>query len=285
MNVALVVVLFFLVIIGTVALHFFAWNTGWWFSPLASNWSSIDNAIIITFWVTGFVFVVLSLFLVYCLWKYRYQRNRRSEYKPEDKKLETILVVVSAVAVAVLLAPGLSVWNNYIKVPKDAVTVEVLAYQWGWNYRLPGEDGVLGKTNIRNISDDNPYGLYLNDPYGKDDLIVQDADLHLQLDVNVKFLLRSIDVLHNFYVPEFRAKMDMVPGLVTYYWITPTKTGEYEVLCAELCGIAHYAMIGIISVDEEENYFNWLDQQMSFEQILVQNKIENKIIQLVEKKK
>ena len=285
MNVALVVVLFFLVIVGTVALHFFAWNTGWWFSPLASNWSSIDNAIIITFWVTGFVFVVLSLFLVYCLWKYRYQRNRRSEYKPEDKKLETILVVVSAVAVAVLLAPGLSVWNNYIKVPKDAVTVEVLAYQWGWNYRLPGEDGVLGKTNIRNISDDNPYGLYLNDPYGKDDLIVQDADLHLQLDVNVKFLLRSIDVLHNFYVPEFRAKMDMVPGLVTYYWITPTKTGEYEVLCAELCGIAHYAMLGIISVDEEENYFNWLDQQMSFEQILAQNKIENKIIQLAEKKK
>ena len=285
MSLLLIVFLFFLVIAGTVALHFFSWNVGWWFSPLASNWSSIDNAIIITFWVVGFVFVTLGLFLVYCLWNFRYQKNRRSEYKPEDKKLEAILVVVSAIAVAALLAPGLSVWNNYIKVPKDAVKVEVLAYQWGWNYRLPGEDGVLGKTSIRNISDDNPYGLYLDDPYGKDDLIVQDADLHLQLDVNVKFLLRSIDVLHNFYVPEFRAKMDMVPGLVTYYWITPTKTGEYEVLCAELCGIAHYAMIGIISVDEEENYFNWLDQQMSFEQILAQNKIENKIIQLVEKKK
>ena len=129
MSLLLVIFLFFLVIAGTVALHFFSWNVGWWFSPLASNWSSIDNAIIITFWVTGFVFVTLGLFLVYCLWNFRYQKNRRSEYKPEDKKLEAILVVVSAIAVAALLAPGLSVWNNYIKVPKDAVKVEVLAYQ------------------------------------------------------------------------------------------------------------------------------------------------------------
>jgi cytochrome c oxidase subunit 2 len=283
MSLLLVIFLFFLVIVGTVALHFFSWNVGWWFSPLASNWSSIDNAIIITFWVTGFVFVTLGLFLVYCLWNFRYQKNRRSEYKPEDKKLEAILVVVSAIAVAALLAPGLSVWNNYIKVPKDAVKVEVLAYQWGWNYRLPGEDGVLGKTSIRNISDDNPYGLYLDDPYGKDDLIVQDADLHLQLNANVEFLLRSIDVLHNFYVPEFRAKMDMVPGLVTYYWITPTKIGEYEILCAELCGIGHYVMFGKVVVEEEKDYSNWLAQQMSFEQILAQNKIKNKTIQLAEK--
>ena len=283
MSLLLVIFLFFLVIAGTVALHFFSWNVGWWFSPLASNWSSIDNAIIITFWVTGFVFVTLGLFLVYCLWNFRYQKNRRSEYKPEDKKLEAILVVVSAIAVAALLAPGLSVWNNYIKVPKDAVKVEVLAYQWGWNYRLPGEDGVLGKTSIRNISDDNPYGLYLDDPYGKDDLIVQDADLHLQLNANVEFLLRSIDVLHNFYVPEFRAKMDMVPGLVTYYWITPTKIGEYEILCAELCGIGHYVMFGKVVVEEKKDYSNWLAQQMSFEQILAQNKIKNKTIQLAEK--
>ncbi len=118
---------------------------------------------------------------------------------------------------------------------------------------------------------------------GQDDLIVQDADLHLQLDKPVKLLLRSIDVLHNFYVPEFRAKMDLVPGLVTYYWLIPTRTGKYEVLCAELCGVAHYAMLGIISVDDEENYSNWLAEQQSFEQILAQNKIKNKTIQLAEK--
>ncbi len=280
MNVALVTILLFLVIAGSVVFHILS---PWWFSPLASNWGSIDNSVLITFWVTGFVFVVLSLFLIYCVWKYRYQKNRKAEYKPENKKLEFILAFVSAIAVVVLLTPGLKVWNNFIKPPKNAVAVEVLGYQWGWNYRLAGKDGVLGKTSIHNISDENPYGLYLDDPYGQDDLIVQDADLHLQLDKPVKLLLRSIDVLHNFYVPEFRAKMDLVPGLVTYYWLIPTRTGEYEVLCAELCGVAHYAMLGIISVDDEKNYSNWLTEQQSFEQILAQNKIKNKTIQLAEK--
>jgi len=280
MNVALVTILLFLVIAGSVVFHILS---PWWFSPLASNWGSIDNSVLITFWVTGFVFVVLSLFLIYCVWKYRYQKNRKAEYKPENKKLEFILAFVSAIAVVVLLTPGLKVWNNFIKPPKNAVAVEVLGYQWGWNYRLAGKDGVLGKTSIHNISDENPYGLYLDDPYGQDDLIVQDADLHLQLDKPVKLLLRSIDVLHNFYVPEFRAKMDLVPGLVTYYWLIPTRTGKYEVLCAELCGVAHYAMLGIISVDDEENYSNWLAEQQSFEQILAQNKIKNKTIQLAEK--
>ena len=282
MKTAYVVYLLFAVVFGTLLFHI--WSP-WWFTPLASNWSSIDFAILVTFWVTGFVFLALGGFMVYCVWKYRHQSNRKAEYKPEDKKLEFILVLVSAIAVVVLLAPGLSVWGDYIKVPKGAVKVEVLSYQWGWNYRLAGEDGVLGTTSIHNISDENPYGLDLNDPNGKDDLMVQDADLHLQIDKPVELLLRSIDVLHNFYVPEFRAKMDMVPGLVTYYWITPTKTGEYEILCAELCGTGHYAMLGTVIVEEENDYTNWLAQQITFENALAQNKIKNKTIQLAENTK
>jgi cytochrome c oxidase subunit 2 len=97
--------------------------------------------------------------------------------------------------------------------------------------------------------------------------------------------LRSIDVIHNFYVPEFRAKMDMVPGLITYYWVTPTKTGEYEILCAELCGTGHYAMLGTVIVEEESDYTNWLAQQITFENALAQNRIKNQTIQLAENTK
>ncbi len=282
MKAVYVVYLLFAVVVGTLLFHI--WSP-WWFTPLTSNWSSIDFAILVTFWVTGFVFLALGGFMVYCVWKYRHQRNRKAEYKPEDKKLELILASVSAVAVVVLLAPGLSVWNDYIKVPKGAVKVEVLGYQWGWNYRLAGKDGILGITSIHNISDENPYGLDLNDPNGKDDLMVQDAELHLQIDKPVEFLLRSIDVIHNFYVPEFRAKMDMVPGLITYYWVTPTKTGEYEILCAELCGTGHYAMFGTVIVEEESDYTNWLAQQITFENALAQNRIKNQTIQLAENTK
>ena len=266
----------FLVVVGTLVFHI--WSP-WWLTPLASNWSGMDETLLLTFWVTGGVFMAVGLFMVYCVWRYRYQKDRKSEYKPEDKKLEFHLTWITAVGVVALLAPGLIVWNKFVTVPENAVKVEVMAYQWGWNYRLAGEDGILGKTSIQNISDDNPYGLDLDDPNGKDDLLVEDADLHLQLDKPVKVLLRSIDVLHNFYVPEFRAKMDMVPGMITFYWFTPTKTGEYEILCAELCGTGHYAMLGTVVVEEESDYSNWLAQQASFEQILAQNKT----IQLAEK--
>jgi cytochrome c oxidase subunit 2 len=266
----------FLVVVGTLVFHI--WSP-WWLTPLASNWSGMDETLLLTFWVTGGVFMAVGLFMVYCVWRYRYQKDRKSEYKPEDKKLEFHLTWITAVGVVALLAPGLVVWNKFVTVPKNAVKVEVMAYQWGWNYRLAGEDGILGKTSIHNITDDNPYGLDLDDPNGKDDLLVEDADLHLQIDKPVKVLLRSIDVLHNFYVPEFRAKMDMVPGMITFYWFTPTKTGEYEILCAELCGTGHYAMLGTVVVEEESDYSNWLAQQASFEQILAQNKT----IQLAEK--
>ncbi len=224
-----VAVIFAIIIIASIIFHF--WSP-WWWTPVASNWGNIDATIILSFWVTGAVFVGVCLFMAYCVWRYRYRPDRRAEYEPENKKLEWRLTWLTSLGVAALLAPGLLVWNQFVTVPQNAFNVEVLAYQWGWNYRLSGEDGILGKTDAKLVSYENPYGLNLNDPNGRDDIIVQDADLHLQIDQPVKINLRSLDVIHNFYVPQFRAKMDTLPGIVSYYWFTPTKTGKYEILCA-----------------------------------------------------
>ena len=267
-----------IIIVASVAFHF--WSP-WWWTPVASNWGSMDDTIILTFWVTGAVFIAVCLFMAYCTWRYRYQKDRKAEYKPEDKKLEFHLTWLTTLGVVVMLAPGLVVWHKYVNVPKEALNVEVVAYQWGWKYRLPGEDGNLGKTDIKFVSSENPFGLNLDDPNGKDDLLVDDGDLHLQINKPVKFLLRSLDVLHNFYVPQFRGKMDMVPGLVTFYWLTPIRTGDFEVLCAEFCGTGHYAMRGRVFVDEEKKYNQWLAQQITFKQMLAQNRIDNKSLKLV----
>jgi cytochrome c oxidase subunit 2 len=221
--------------------------------------------------------------MAYCVWRYRYRPDRRAEYEPENKKLEWRLTWLTSLGVAALLAPGLLVWNQFVTVPQNAFNVEVLAYQWGWNYRLSGEDGILGKTDAKLVSYENPYGLNLNDPNGKDDIIVQDADLHLQIDQPVKINLRSLDVIHNFYVPQFRAKMDTLPGIVSYYWFTPTKTGKYEILCAEFCGTGHYGMRGTVLVDEKKDYSNWLAQQITFKQILAQENMINEPKKLVKK--
>ena len=109
--------------------------------------------------------------------------------------------------------------------------------------------------------------MIAEDANGQDDIIVQATDLHLPVGKPVKMLLRSIDVLHDFYVPEFRAKMDMIPGSVTYYWFTPTRTGSFEVLCAELCGQGHAFMRGFVMVDNEADYVAWLDAQQTFAQL------------------
>jgi len=254
-----------LVIVGSVAFHFL---TPWWWTEVASNWGNIDDTIILTFWVTGAVFCAVCLFMSYCVWKFRYSENRKSEYKPENSKLEWALTILTTLGVCALLAPGLIVWNKYVTVPDDAADIEVMAQQWYWNYRLPGEDGILGLTDLRNINDENPFGINLDDPNGVDDVLIQGDDLHILMDQPVKINLRSIDVLHDFYIPQFRAKMDMVPGVVTYYWFTPIRTGNFEILCMEYCGTGHYAMRGRVLVDEQKDYEEWLNEQMTFEEMM-----------------
>ena len=177
-------------------------------------------------------------------------KGERPEYEPENTKLEWWLTGLTTIGVAGMLTPGLFVWGQFVTVPDDAVEVEVMAQQWTWAYRLPGEDGILGTSDTRDITFENPFGVNPVDPNGQDDVLIESDELHLELDQPVKVLLRSIDVLHNFYVPQFRAKMDMVPGAVTYYWLTPTRTGTFDILCFELCGVGHHDMRGLVVVDE-----------------------------------
>ncbi|WP_271897987.1 cytochrome c oxidase subunit II [Candidatus Phyllobacterium onerii] len=240
----------------------------WWWTPIASNWQYIDNTIIITFWITGFVFVAVVLFVAYCVLRFRHKPGNRAHYEPENRKLEFWLATVTTIGVVAMLAPGLFVWNHFVNVPSDATEVEVVGQQWLWSFRLPGANGKLGTSETRDITAENPLGVNKNDSAGLDDIIIQGGELHLPIGKPVKMVLRSIDVLHDFYVPEFRAKMDMVPGMVTYFWITPTRTGTFEVLCAELCGVGHPQMRGTVVVDNEADYQTWLQQQQTFTQMM-----------------
>ena len=262
--------IFLAVIIGSVLFHIF---TPWWWTDIASNWGAMDDTINLTFWIGGGVFILVCLFMVYCMFKFSYKDGRKVEYKPEDHKLEKILTVATTLGVAALLAPGLIVWNEFINTPKNALNIEVMAWQWGWQYRLPGEDGKLGTTQVTNINDNNPFGINLDDPYGKDDIMIQGDVINLENNRPVKILLRSVDVLHNWYVPQFRAKMDAVPGTVTYYWFEPNKTGKYEVLCAEYCGVGHYGMRGGAVVQDKQDYESWIQEQETFSDLIAKQKI------------
>ncbi|TCD16691.1 cytochrome c oxidase subunit II [Oricola cellulosilytica] len=261
MTVAIVLVL---VALGSIVFHVLS---PWWWTPIASNWGYIDQTLIVTFWITGVVFTAVVVFMAYCVFRFRHREGAKAAYEPESRKLELWLTGITAVGVAAMLAPGLIVWSQFVTVPDEATEIEVVAQQWQWNYRLPGEDGILGKSSNKLVSYDNPLGVDPDDVNGQDDVIVEADALHLPIDRPVKVLLRSIDVLHDFYVPEFRAKMDMVPGMVTHFWFTPTRTGEFEVLCAELCGVGHGYMRGAVFVDSEQDYQAWLASQQTFAEI------------------
>ena len=260
---ALAIVLILLVV-GSVLFQFLS---PWYFTPIASNWGAIDDTISLTFWVTGFVFVAVNLFMAYCVVRYRHRKGSRAKYEPENKKLEWWLIGLTAVGVAAMLAPGLFVWANFVTVPENAAVLEVVGRQWSFSFRFPGNDGKLGTVDARHVSDKNPFGVNPDDPNGQDDVLISGSELHLPVGKPVKLLLRSIDVLHNFAVPQFRAKMDLVPGLVTYIWLTPTRTGKFDLLCNELCGVAHYAMRGKVVVEEERAFQAWLTGHPTFAQI------------------
>lgn len=262
MAIAIVIIL---LVIGSLVFHFVS---PWWFTPLASNWDKIDDTINITLWVTGTVFVLVNFFLAYTIIRYRYKKNRRAHYEPENTKLEGILTIVTTIGVAGMLIPGLFVWAEFISVPEFADEIEVIGQQWSWSYRLPGNDGVFGKTSIRLISEENPFGIDRKDLNSLDDILIASNEIHLPINQPIKLNLHSKDVLHNFAVPQFRVKMDLVPGMISYLWFTPTKIGRFEILCEELCGMAHYTMRGHVVVDSEENYQLWWNNQKSFSQLL-----------------
>ena len=265
-----VALILLLVAVGSVLFHLYS---PWWWTPIATNWRYIDDTINITFWITGAVFFAVVAFMAYCVFRFHHKEGRQAAYNPENKKLEWWLSIGTGIGVAAMLAPGLVVWHQFVSVPADATEVEVMGQQWQWSFRLPGKDGRMGTTDVRNIGSDNPMGLSPNDPHGQDDVVIQGGELHLPIGKPVKVLLRSVDVLHDFYVPEFRAKMDMVPGMVTYFWITPIRTGTFDVLCAELCGMAHEQMRAKVIVEEESEYQAWLQKQQTFAELSGRNAV------------
>jgi len=265
MRVAIVIAL---LVFGSILFHIFS---PWWMTPIASNWGSIDNALIITLYICAIAFVGLNLFLALALLKYRAREGHKAHYEPENVRLEKQLTLWTGLGIAGMLAPGLLAWHEYVTVPDNAAVIEATGQQWQWGFRFPGPDGVLGTAAVAHMTPDNSFGINPKDPHGRDDILVETNELHMPIGKPVKMVLRSKDVLHDFYVPQFRAKMDLVPGIVTYFWMTPTRTGTFEILCAELCGVGHHQMRGTVVVEEQAAFDAWLAEQMTFGQQLAQN--------------
>ncbi len=225
-----------------------------WLPDLAADRSAIDDRIHLALIVTGIAFIITQLMLGLFAWRFRAQEGRVAAYWHDSPRLEFTWTAVTAGVMTVLVLGALRLWAQiYSPPPADALRVEVTGQQFAWNVRYPGKDGVFGRTDPRLITVDNPLGIDDRDPHSADDIFLVNQ-LYLPVGQPVHLWIRSKDVIHSFFLPNFRVKQDAVPGMTIDIWFTPTKTGTYELACAEHCGLGHYRMRGFVFVQTPEEF-------------------------------
>ncbi len=235
----------------------------YWFPALASeHGGSIDSLFMAVLVVTGIAFVLVQGALGFFVARYGENGNERASYWHDNPKAEAILLIATAVILTVLVFMGQRVWASiyFADEPANATVIQVTGEQFAWNFHYAGADGQFGRTDTKLITSTNAIGLDRSDPVAKDD-VLSIGIMHVPVGKPVRVQLRSKDVIHSFFLPNFRMKQDAVPGMAIQVWFTPTKPGQYEIACAELCGLAHYRMKAALTVDESQEKFNqWLEE-------------------------
>ena len=226
----------------------------------------IDRLIVVFHWMMGLLFAGWSIFLIYTIFRFRARAGHKAEYQPKHFKLPTALEVIVAVTEAVLLcAFSFPIWHHYRSEfpPADqSLQVRVVAEQFAWNIHYPGVDRVFGKSDPKLMNASNPLGLDPNDPAGNDDVTTINQ-LHVPVHTPVIVTLSSKDVIHSFSLVVARVKQDAIPGQPIPLWFEATKAGEFEIACAQLCGLGHYRMRGFFTVDEKEKFEQWMSEQLA----------------------
>jgi cytochrome c oxidase subunit 2 len=215
---------------------------------------------------TGGIFLIGYVLLGYLVW--RGTRRDTIQARTVSRRTELLISGLIGLAVGVIgeggvLAIGMPVWDEYFRAnPQgEVVTIDVTAQQFMWNVRYPGADGVFGAIDPALIDEaTNPLGQVRSDPAGADDIVTIN-EIAVPVNRTVRVRLHSKDVIHSFFLPNFRVKQDAVPGMSPEVVFVPTKTGDYELACAELCGLAHYRMRGFFHVLDDAGYRDWLTLQ------------------------
>lgn len=276
---------------------FFFWQVERWNDNSLPGAASLHGQKIDVLWdynmyLITVVFLITNAVLFYFAYKYSGKKDTKATFLAHDNRLEMIWTVVPAVVLAFVIIFGLKYWNEITDRSTDPnkVTVELYAKQFDWTARYAGKDKTLGLTDYRQISGSNDTGMDTMDVAGNDDIIAKN-EFHIPVNREIEFKMRSRDVIHSAYMPHFRAQMNCVPGMITEFKFTPTKTTaqmrkdpyviqlmaginqarakkgdpavefDYTLLCNKICGTSHYNMQMTIVVDTEKDYNEWIAKQ------------------------
>ncbi|WP_234461931.1 cytochrome c oxidase subunit II [Pedobacter segetis] len=240
--------------------------------------AKIDSMLNVTLILTTIVFVITHILLFTFAYRYKFNRKKKAYYYPHNNTLEKYWTITPAIVLTILVLMGFFTWRGITNISKSdmasAIQIDVTAHQFAWEVRYAGKDNVAGNKNyklIGSLNGLNTLGLDLSDKRNYDDLKV--SEIVLPVNKSVRFTLGSQDVIHSFYMPDFRVQMNCVPGMATFFQFTPTittaemreKTGNpkynYKLYCAKICGASHYNMQFAVRVVSEKEYKEWIKQQ------------------------
>jgi cytochrome c oxidase subunit 2 len=211
---------------------------GWLPRGVSTFSGEVDSLFYTIFGITAAIFVIVEVTLIVFLLRYRHREGRRAHYIQGHNRAELIWTVVPFGIVVFLAAQSTGTWLRMkapSRIPEGAFELKITAKQFEWNVTYPGPDGVLGT----------------------EDDIVRRNQLHLPVGRPIKVHLSSEDVIHSFFLPQFRVKQDAVPGMVIPVWFQATEAGEFTLGCAELCGTGHTRMKGTVFVHTAEDFESW----------------------------
>lgn len=299
----------FLVVLNLGMIYCF-WNYSEYYlpEPASAHGSHYDTLMFITLAIIIFVQFLTQFLLHWFAFKYKGEKSRKALFYADNETLEFVWTIIPVITLAGLIIYGLFTWSEIMNVKKtdDTVLIGLYAKQFSWTARYAGDDGVLGKANVRFIEGKNVLGIDKSDPYAADDIIV--SEMHLPINSPALFKMRSQDVLHSAFMPFFRAQMNVVPGMITQFGFTPTITTEdmrqneevvrdvreinqlrreeskervangrmpldpykfdYFLLCNKICGTSHFNMQMKIIVETPEEFQAWLSKQKTVGEVL-----------------
>jgi cytochrome c oxidase subunit II len=229
----------------------------WFPRDISEHGRVIDQLFMFILWLTGIIFIITEGALVYFTWKYDGRTNPEPvKFSHGSHTLEVVWTILPAVTLLFIAIYQMNAWADAkMRKPNVPITAEVTGRQFNWDVRYPGADGEL---------------------YTPDDIIRTDGQIHLPANEEILLVIKAADVLHSFFLPNIRMKQDVVPGMAQNMWFKARETGEYDIVCAELCGWGHYKMKGRVTFEPREDYEKWLKEKSAEQNAmtLAKNKAE-----------
>jgi cytochrome c oxidase subunit 2 len=250
---------FILILVALAGCALFAFRPAWFPIAITAEALAWDRQFGWTLWITGIIFLLAQMLLAWTILRGRTQSSAsvQASVQKRHRGLELGWTIATAALFLTLAALGSRGWAKVPSPSPGKETIEVYSHQFAWNFRYPGPDGRFGKTANQFISDSggNPFGIDPEDPDGKDDIVM--ASLRIPAGRDVLLLLHSRDVVHDFFVRELRTKQDIVPGMEIPLEVHVDQPGQYEIACAELCGLGHSQMRSLMIVMPPAEYDRW----------------------------